>query len=67
MRSGFVGQIAGIEIFESSNISVDGSDDASEEGSSTGSAVSIFSSPQANSSIDSIIFPPCIYSMYNKG
>ena len=28
MRSGFVGQIAGIEIFESSNISVDGSDDS---------------------------------------
>jgi len=28
MRSGFVGQIAGIQIFESSNISVDGSDDS---------------------------------------
>lgn len=28
MRAGFVGQIAGIQIFESSNISVDGSDDS---------------------------------------
>ena len=28
MRTGFVGQIAGINIFESSNISVDGSDDS---------------------------------------
>jgi len=28
MRSGFVGNIAGIQIFESSNISVDGSDDS---------------------------------------
>ena len=28
MRSGFVGSIAGIQIFESSNISVDGSDDS---------------------------------------
>ena len=28
MRTGFVGQIAGINIFESANISVDGSDDS---------------------------------------
>ena len=28
MRSGFVGNIAGIQIFESSNVSVDGSDDS---------------------------------------
>ena len=28
MRSGFVGSVAGIQIFESSNISVDGSDDS---------------------------------------
>ena len=28
MRSGFVGTIAGVQIFESSNISVDGSDDS---------------------------------------
>ena len=28
MRSGFVGNIAGIQIFESSNIAVDGSDDS---------------------------------------